>query len=107
MSVSSAGGVAAYPSGELSGDNAALVHVELGGPLQLNLSAFTDYGWARAADPLPGARRRTLGDVGLGLTAQMAGGLMRVQLAHRTVGGNPTSEPAARTRLLVQAGWVF
>ena len=113
MSVSGAGGVAAYPSGELSGDNAALVHVELGrplplgGPLQINVSAFTDYGRARAANPLAGASARTLGDVGLGLTAQMGGGLMRVQLAHRTVGGNPTSESAARTRLLVQAGWVF
>jgi len=113
MSISGAGGVSAFPSGESSGDNAALVRVELarplplGGPLQVSVSAFTDYGRARAADPLAGVGGRTLGDVGLGLTAQMAGGLMRMQVARRTVGGSATSEASARTRLLVQAGWVF
>jgi hypothetical protein len=75
--------------------------------LRVGVSAFADYGWAKATDPLAGTRGRTLGDVGLGLTAQMAGGLLRLQLAHRSTGGRPVSEPAPRTRLLVQAGWVF
>ncbi len=113
MSVSGINGVAAYPSGELSGDHAALLHVDLAhplplpGPVQMSLSAFTDHGWAKAAKPLAGATSRSLSDVGLGLTANAAGALIRLQVAQRVSGGAPTSEPASRTRWLLQGGWVF
>lgn len=113
MSVSGVGGVSAYPSGELSGDNAALVRAELARPVplsgavRLSASVFADYGWAKAAQPLAGAGGRKLGDVGVGLAANMAGGLLKLQLAHRVSGGEPTSEAAARTRVLLQGGWVF
>ena len=43
----------------------------------------------------------------LGLSANAAGGLLNLKLAHRTAGGSPTSEPSPRTRVLLQGGWVF
>ncbi|WP_200379364.1 ShlB/FhaC/HecB family hemolysin secretion/activation protein [Rubrivivax gelatinosus] len=113
MSVSGFSGVIAYPSGELSGDHAALLHLDLAHPLppagtlQMSASAFADIGWARTANPLPGAASRSLSDVGVGLTANAAGGLVRLQLAQRVSGGAPTSEPASRLRVLLQGGWVF
>ena len=113
MSVSGSGGVLAYPSGELSGDHAALLHVDLAHPLplagtlQMSASAFADGGWAKAANPLPGATGRSLSDVGVGLTANAAGGLARLQLVRRVSGDAPTSEPASRLRVLLQGGWVF
>ncbi len=117
MSVSGPGAVTAYPAGELSGDNAALLRVELSrpvptpafgsAPVNLSASAFANHGWAKAANPVVGGAGRELGDVGLGLMADAAGGLLRLQVAHRVTGGAPTSEPVSRTRWLLQGGWVF
>lgn len=113
MSIAGDGGVAAYPSGELSGDDAALVRVELShalpsvGAVQFGANAFADYGWARAAKPLAGAGGRGLSDVGVAVTANAAGALFKISLAHRVNGGAPSSEPAPRTRVLIQGGWVF
>lgn len=114
MSVSGAGGVAAYPTGELSADHAVLARAELAhplmqdGPLPLRVSAFADYGWTRQVTAPAGAREtRTLGDVGLSLSGMTTGGaLLKLQLAHRMVGGLPTSESTPRTRLLFQIGWI-
>lgn len=120
MSVSGPGGVQAYPSGELSGDHAALLRIELSkalpltqllpGNVQWSASAFTDAGWARAVHEQAGGigAARTLADVGLGLSASLPqGGIAKLQLAHRTSGGDPVSESVPRTRLLLQGGWVF
>lgn len=75
MSVTGPAGVQAYLQGELAGDHAALVRVELaplpvGGDVQWPASAFTDYGWARAVHAQGGGigASRTLGNIGLGLT---------------------------------------
>jgi len=113
ISVSGAGGVAAYPSGELSGDNGLLAHIELSRPLpsagsvRLTASAFGDYGYVKQNKALVGNGRRELSDFGLGFSATAAGALLRVQIAHRVGGGDPVSEPAPKTRVLVQGGWVF
>lgn len=114
MSVSGSSGVLAYPVGELSGDHAAALRAELGYPLvqkdasQLSASVFGDYGWAKALTMPAGIKAsRKLGDVGIGLNWLANSALLRLQLVHRSVGGDPTSEPAARTRVLFQAGWVM
>jgi hemolysin activation/secretion protein len=113
MSISGVGGVMALPSGESSGDNAALARVELSRPLpalgglQLNVSAFTDYGWAAAANPLPGAGDRELSDLGLGVSGRWRGAFFRVEAAHGLSGGPAVSEPAPRTKVLAQVGWTF
>lgn len=113
MSISGAGGVMAFPSGESSGDNAVLARVELSralptvGGVQLNVSAFSNYGWAEAARLLPGAGDRELSDVGLGLSGRWRGAFFRVEAAHGLSGGRAVSEPAPRTKVLAQAGWSF
>lgn len=113
LSVSGPGAVAAYASGELSGDNAALLRLELShpvpvpAPVQLSASFFADHGWATAAKPVANVGERQLGDVGLSLTADASGGLLKLQVARRVSGGSPTSEPVPRTRWLLQGGWVF
>jgi hemolysin activation/secretion protein len=110
MSVTGSGAVAAYPSGELSGDHAALLRAELARalPAQVSASVFADYGWAKAVNAAAGVdATRSLGDVGLGLSALRGGLLLKLQLAHRIGGGAALSEPVSRTRLLFQAGWVM
>lgn len=114
MNVSSAGAVGGYAPGNLGGDNAALLRMELArafapsGPLRISTSAFADYGLASAARPLPGVAPRDLAEVGLGLAANPAGGQLKLQLAQRISGGDPVLEPLpARTRVLLQAGWLF
>jgi hemolysin activation/secretion protein len=58
MAVSGSGAVMAYPSGELIGSNATLVHLELARPLpavgklQSSWLLFTNWGQASAAKPL-------------------------------------------------------
>lgn len=114
MTVSGPGGVSAYPSGELIGTNAMVARLELAralpamGGLRLSWNAYADWGMARAARPLAESeQRRSIGDVGLGLDAAYLGGLLRAALAHRLDAAEPESEPYARTKLLVQAGWIF
>jgi hemolysin activation/secretion protein len=116
LTVSGMGGVAAYPIGELAGDNALVARAELAVPLgtvqsaQVQGTTFASWGVARAAKPLAGStagQARQMGDVGVGLNVTYRASLLRVALAHRVHGGEPTSEPASRTRLLVQAGLTF
>ena len=113
MTVAAASGVAACPSGELSGGTALLARIELSRPLpsegavRLTAAAFADHGVVKQNNSLLGDGRRELSDVGLGLSARAASALLRLQSAHRISGGAPLSEPAPRTRLLVQGGWVF
>lgn len=114
MSVSGAGAVGAYPIGEQSGDHAALGRIELARAFalsngaQLGASVFADYGWTRIASAPTGVdASRTLGDVGVGLTARAGGAVLRLQLVRRTTGGAPISEPASKTRALLQLGWVL
>lgn len=113
MTVAAASGVAAYPSGELSGGTALLARIELSRPLpsegavRLTAAAFADHGVVKQNNSLLGDGRRELSDVGLGLSARAASALLRLQSAHRISGGAPLSEPAPRTRLLLQGGWVF
>ena len=113
MTVAAASGVAAYPSGELSGGTALLARIELSRPLpsegavRLTAAAFADHGVVKQNNSLLGDERREWSDVGLGLSARAVSALLRLQSAHRISGGAPLSEPAPRTRLLVQGGWVF
>jgi hemolysin activation/secretion protein len=114
MSVAGHGGVLAYPIGELSGDQAALLRAELSrtmlplGSVQWTASGFFDAGSARAVHALAGQpTQRSLSDAGLGIVATAGQALMRLQLARRLGGGTPTSEPVGRTRALLQAGWTW
>ncbi len=117
MAVSGSGGVMAYPSGELIGSNALFARVELSHPLpaikaapalQHNWLAFADWGQAAAAKAVSASdARRSISDVGLGWTANWKGALVKAYAAYRLEEGATVSEPASRTRLLVQAGWVF
>ena len=113
LTVAAASGVAAYPSGELSGGTALLARIELSRPLpsegavRLTAAAFADHGVVKQNNSLLGDGRRELSDVGLGLSARAVSALLRLQSAHRISGGAPLSEPAPRTRLLLQGGWVF
>ena len=113
LTVAAASGVAAYPSGELSGGTALLARIELSRPLasegavRLTAAAFADHGVVKQNNSLLGDGRREWSDVGLGLSARAVSALRRLQSAHRISGGAPLSEPAPRTRLLVQGGWVF
>jgi hemolysin activation/secretion protein len=115
LSVSGMSGVLAYPIGELSGDHAAVLRLELSrafattGQWQWSGSAFADYGWARAVHAQGElGDGRTLGDAGLGLNLSIpGGGLAKLQVARRTTGGDPVSESIAHTVLRLQAGWIF
>lgn len=117
MSVSGSGGVMAYPPGELIGTNALFARVELSRPLPVipalpQLShqwlAFADWGQASAAKAVTTSdERRQISDVGLGWTANWKGALVKAYAAYRLQDTEPTSETSSRTRLLVQAGWVF
>ena len=119
LGVSGPGAVAAYASGELSGDHAAVLRAEVAHALpvpaslgvQLSASAFANYGWARAAKAAVAAGAgtdRELADVGLGLNATLPkGGFARLLVAHRVSGGAPTSEPTPRTKAWLQAGIIF
>lgn len=114
LTVSGMGGVAAYPIGELAGDDAFVARAELARPLatvqgvQLSGNVFTSWGFARAADPVgDSGRARQIADAGVGLSAQHGMSLVRLTLATRLHGGEPTSESADHTRFLVQAGLSF
>lgn len=114
LTISGVGGVAAYPLGELAGDRGLVTRAELAAPLgalrgaQLQGTTFTSWGLARASDPVLAAQQtRQLADAGFGLNVNAGNALLRVMLATRIHGGAPTSEPAPRTRLLLQAGGTF
>jgi len=114
MAVSGSGAVMAYPSGELIGSNATLVHLELARPLpamgklQSNWLLFANWGQAEAAHSIAQTDRlRSIGDVGIGWTASYSGAIIRTHLAHRLDTTESTSEPYPQDKFLVQVGWVF
>lgn len=114
LTISGVGSVAAYPLGELAGDRGLVTRAELAAPFgtvggaQVQGTAFTSWGLARASAPiLPAQQTRQLADAGIGVNVNAGHALLRVMLATRVHGGAPTSEPAPRTRLLLQAGGTF
>jgi len=113
MAVSGVGGVLAYPPGELIGDTGRFVRAELDHPLvqlasvQTTWQVFSDFGQAGAARPLGAAPERHLSDLGLGLDAVGKGPMLHASIAHRLQAAEPMSEPAPRTKLLLQLGWRF
>lgn len=114
MSVSGIHGVYAYPAGELSGSIATLAKAELSRPLPAwgdlsqSVSVFATKGHAKAVNALSSSDQgRSISDVGLGWKALMAPLQISAHLAHRLQKAEPTSETSDRTRLLVQAAWVF
>ncbi len=115
MSVSGASGVAAYPTGELSGDHAVLMRADLAhsivnsNTMQVSGSVFADYGWAKSiSNNAASETSRKLSDLGLALSGQASNGMLfKVQVAHRVGGGAARSESVSRTRLLVQVGWAM
>ena len=113
MAVSGSGAVMAFPSGELIGSDATLVHADLARPLptvgklQSNWLVFADWGNAKAANPLPSDVNRNISDAGFGWSANYGGALIHAYLAHRLSAIPAQSEPYATNKLLVQAGWVF
>jgi hemolysin activation/secretion protein len=113
MAVSGSSAVLAYPSGELVGSDAELVHIEISRSLpplralQSNWQLFADWGNAKAAHPLPSDVNRHISDLGLGWTASYCGALIRATLAHRLDAAPAVSEPFPHNKVLVQAGWTF
>lgn len=113
MAVSGSWAVMAYPSGELIGSNAVLVRIELAralptwGDLQSSWTLFSNWGQAKAAQPLATDKTRNISDVGLGWSANYGKAIIKASLAHRLESAAATSEPTSRNKFLVQAGWVF
>lgn len=110
MSVSGSGGVMGYPSGELSGSNAAVVHIELSRPLPSwsdglsnNWFMFANWGQAGASRPVATTdRTRSISDVGIGWSANWKKASLRVQLAHRLEASAATSEAFPANKVLAQ-----
>ena len=113
MAVSGSSAVMAYPSGELIGSNATLVHLDLARPLpvwgklQSNWLLFTNWGQASAANPLPTDKSRDISDVGIGWSANYGNALIKAHLAHRLESAGAISEPTSPDNFLLQFGWVF
>ncbi len=113
MAVSGSGAVMAYPSGELIGSNATLVHLELARPLpawgklQSSWIVFTNWGQAAAAKPLATEKTRDISDVGIGWSAVYGNAIIKAHLAHRLESSAATSEKTDQDNFLLQVGWVF
>ncbi len=113
MSVSGSNGVMAYPSGELIGSNATLVHLELARPLpawgklQSNWLLFGNWGQASAAKPLATDTSREISDVGIGWSANYSRAIIKAHWAHRLDSTAALSEKTEQDNFLLQVGWVF
>ncbi len=113
MAVSGSSAVMAYPSGELIGTNATLVHLELAralptwGKLQSSWTLFANWGQAKAAQPLATDSTRSISDVGVGWSANYGKAIIRANLAHRLETTPAASEPTSQDNFLLQLGWVF
>jgi hemolysin activation/secretion protein len=114
MAVSGIGGVLADPPGELIGDDARFVHADLDHSLlqfasvQTNWQVFSDFGQVKDAHPVSGMSNNHVSDIGLGLDAGAGKGpMLHASVAHRLQAAAPLSEPYPRTKILLQAGWVF
>jgi hemolysin activation/secretion protein len=113
MAVSGSGAVMAYPSGELIGSNATLVHVDLARPLpawgklQSSWLVFANWGQASAANPMATDKTREISDVGIGWSASYSNAIIKAHLAHRLESTPATSESTPVDNFLVQVGLVF
>ncbi len=108
-------GVRAYPQGEASGDEGAILNVELRHRFmpQLQGVIFYDYGRIKINHEqyIAGDNMRSIAGAGMGINAQVFGKIsLDGYLAWSTQGGTPTSEHGASersSRLWVQAGVEF
>ena len=114
LEVSGSDGVIVYAPGELLGDTAAVGRVcvsrafAMGADAKLAPSVFVDEGWAQNKFAVAGtAKSRTLGDVGIGLTASYRMASLSVQWASRTDGGKAVAEPTSKSRVLAQLAVSF
>lgn len=110
MALGGVGSVSAYPVGEASSRDAAVVRLELSkdlpamAGLQHQASVFASWGTGRATSADPS---RQISDAGLSWTARHTSGVMVKATVAQRLGDTPRSEPVSKTRLLLQAGWVF
>lgn len=111
MALGGPNGVRGYPVGEGVGDTGALVQLEYRhqfaplGPVPLAASVFYDWGHVKFHEdgaPFPTDASQTLASAGFGVTAGTWGHwLANVQLAWRTTGDKPVSDPDRRPRVWV------
>lgn len=111
MGIAGAGGVMAYPSGEISGGDALLARVELSRALpefsgmQHQWSVLFNWGQAQETSLQP---TRSLSDVSLGYVAKHSRGwLFKAYLAHRLESTAAISESTPSNKIWVQAGYIF
>ena len=110
MGIAGVSGVMAYPSGELSGSNALVARLELSRPLpslwglKHQWSVLADWGEAKAVDT---DKRRNLSDIGIGYFGKHDSGFMVKAYMTQRMSDPATSEPYARNKFLVQAGYLF
>jgi len=117
MGVSGSGGVMAYPLGELSGTNAVFARIEFKEPLPTiaelpnfshDWAVFAEWGRAGEANPVNSSdEMRSISDIGLSWSAKWNKTIAKVYLVHRLEDANPITEPASRTGVVAQVGWVF
>ena len=114
MSVSGSSGVWGHPPGELIGSNATLAKFELSRPLpvyeglQQNWFTFYDFGQASAVAPVSANdSRRSISDVGLGWSGRYEAFVVKAHVVHRIQDAAPVSEPYARNKFLIQAGYTY
>lgn len=101
--------VRGYPVGEAVGDSGVIASIEYRrqlapvGTVPLSASVFYDWGHVKFNEsgvPFPTTASQTLGSVGAGLTAGGYGGyLASLQLAWRTTGRAPASDPDRKPRV--------
>ncbi|HEX7890012.1 MAG TPA: ShlB/FhaC/HecB family hemolysin secretion/activation protein [Ramlibacter sp.] len=109
MSLGGPAGVRGYPVGEGVGDTGGLVQLEYRhqfaplGSVPLSAGVFYDWGHVKFHEdgaPFPGASSQTLASAGFGVTAGSWGNwLANLQLAWRTTGDKPVSDPDRRPRI--------
>ena len=114
FSLGGSNGVRAYSQGEASGDEGQRGTLELRQAFGANLqgTAFYDFGSIRINKTpfAAGDNGRNLAGVGVGLNASFKNLQLRTALAWRTLGGMPTSIPAANVKtptLWLQASLAF
>lgn len=113
MTVSGSSGVKAYPSSEVSGENAYLGNLELLYALppveqvRYSVGLFADTGRAAMENQVGATAARRISDFGIGLYANFAGVSARLQIAKRAGGQPATSETVSSPRVLLQLGYAF
>lgn len=115
MSVGGSNGVKLFPDGELSGENAILLNLELTralpatGSYSHKLGLFYDVGTVSMEDDSKDTifKSRTLQDVGLSYYVSYKTFFAKAQVARVIGHENVTSEPEYKTRFLLQGGMSF